>query len=99
MDPSKDALRDPPRHISPLVPGLEIVDLYDSRLLFEDPANSFLTQSPDMRNLVDRVVLLERIACRFVLDFIRQFPGLPALQTGIQSQPGSHCAIVPATSS
>src|SRR5260370_1256565 len=85
-----DALRDPPRHISPLVPGLVIVDLYDSSLLFEDPANSFLTQSPKMRNLVDRVVLLERIACRFVLDCLRQFPGLQGAQPGIQSQPGFH---------
>jgi hypothetical protein len=69
MDPSKDALRDPPRHIGPLVPRLMIVDFHDARLLLENPADGLLAQSPQLRDLIDRIMLLARNIRSCVFDY------------------------------
>lgn len=85
MDPPKDALRDPSRHIGPLPTGPVVGEFYHTGLVFENPADGFLAQSPQVRNLVDRVVFFERIARGVVLNGLWQFPSAWSVRPGIRS--------------
>ena len=49
------------------MPGFVISKFYDSRLLFENPADGPSAQTPKLRNLINRIVLLEGIAWSLVL--------------------------------
>ena len=90
MDASKNALWDPPRDIAPLEARLVIGELYYTRLLFEDPTNGLLAQTPQVRDLVDRIVFLEGIACDLVLARTWQLPDLQGALHGIQTLPRLH---------
>jgi len=85
VNPFQNALRDSPRHISSLIPRLVIGEFYHSGLVFEDPADGFLAQAPQVRNLVDRIVFFERIARGMVLNGLWQFPSAQSVRHGIHS--------------